>query len=55
MSRNCFWDRYWERAGQLLASFPRSLVTVPEFFAKLTRLSSFSFLKWRILCEHVLR
>ena len=30
------WDRYWWRAGQLLASFvPLSLVTVPEIFAKL--------------------
>ena len=21
VSRNCFWDRYWGRAGQLLANF----------------------------------
>ena len=26
MYRNCFWDRFWEGAGQ-------SLVTVPEVFA----------------------
>ena len=35
MSRNCFWDRTWGRAGQLLANFfPLSLVTIPEVFAK---------------------
>ena len=33
-SRNCFCDRYWSRAGQLLANFPPvSIVTAPEVFA----------------------
>ena len=31
----CLWDRYWGRAGQLLANFPPLfLITVPEVFAK---------------------
>ena len=35
MPRNCFLDRSWGRAGQLLVNFfPLSLVTVPEVFAK---------------------
>ena len=33
-SRNCRLDRQWKRAGQLLPTFPLSLVTVSEFFAK---------------------
>ena len=34
MSRNCFWDRYLVRVGQLLAKiFSLSLVAVPEDFA----------------------
>ena len=33
-SRSWFWDRYWWHAGQLLAKFSLSLVTVPEVFAK---------------------
>ena len=34
-SRSCFWDRYWRRAGQLLANcFSPVSVTVPEVFAK---------------------
>ena len=31
--RSCFWDRDWWRAGQLLANFSLSLVTIPEVFA----------------------
>ena len=31
--KKCFWDRYWGRAGQLLANFFLFLVTVPEVFA----------------------
>ena len=33
-SRNCFWDRYWGRDGQLLANFfSLALATFPEVFA----------------------
>ena len=32
-NHKCFWDRYWGRAGQLLAIFFLFLVTVPEVFA----------------------
>ena len=32
--RNCFWDRYWVRAGQLLANCSLSLITVPEVISK---------------------
>ena len=30
----CFWERYWGRAGQRLANFFTSLVTVPVVFSK---------------------
>ena len=33
-NRNCFWDRYWGRAGKLLANFSPFLVTVPNVFAE---------------------
>ena len=32
-NHKCFWDRYWGRAGQLLANFFLFLVKVPEVFA----------------------
>ena len=45
MSRNCLWDLYRRRVGQLLANvFPLSLATVQEVIAKV----SFLFLKGRI-------
>ena len=40
-SRNCFWDHYLERIGQLLANVVTSLVTVPEVFAKVNSASRF--------------
>ena len=46
---NCFLDRYWGRAGQLLANFFPALETVPEVVAKANSVQSPSFLKRRIL------
>ena len=47
--RNCLWNRYWRRAGQLLAnSFSLTLVPAPEVFANVNSMPvSFSPLKWR--------
>lgn len=36
--RNCFWDHYLERTGQLLANVVTSPVTVQKSLRKLTRL-----------------
>ena len=42
-SRNCFWDRYWWRASQLLVNFfGLSPVTVPEVFAEVNSFKSSS-------------
>ena len=46
---NCFLDRYWGRAGQLLANFFPALESVPEVVAKANSAQSPSFLKRRIL------
>lgn len=49
VSCNCFLgDHYWERAGQLMAIFPLSLITTPEVFAKLNSAQSSRILKWHI-------
>ena len=41
-SRNCFWDGYWGRAGQLLTGFiPYSYKQYQKSLRKLTRLSFF--------------
>ena len=51
-SRNCFWDRYWGLARQLLANFSLPLVTIAETFAKVNSsqfsrfLSDAYMLKW---------
>ena len=42
VSRNCLWDCYWRRTGQLLANFFSCLKQ------QLARPSFFLFLKWRI-------
>ena len=34
MCRNCFWDIYWGRVGQLLASFSPVLSYSPKSLAK---------------------
>ena len=49
MSRKCFWDRHWGRAGQPLANFFPALETVPEVVVKANSAQSPSFLKRRIL------
>ena len=46
---NCFLDRYWGRAGQLLANFFPALETVPGVVAKANSAQSSSFLKRRIM------
>ena len=46
---NCFLDRYWGRAVQLLAKFFPALETVPDVVAKAYSAQSSSFLKRRIL------
>ena len=51
---NCFWVRYWGRAGQLLANFVPSLVTIPEFFAKISS-APFSFVSKEANCFTFLR
>ena len=43
MSRNCFWDGYWDAPVSCWPIFSMSLVTVQEVFAKVN-----SFLKWRM-------
>ena len=49
-SRSCFWDCYWERAGQLLAScIFLFLLTVPEVSAKVNsaQFTSRPLERWR--------
>ena len=43
MSRNCFWDGYWDAPVSYWPIFSMSRVTVPEVFAKVDL-----FLKWRM-------
>ena len=43
VSRNCFWDGYWDAPVSCWPIFSMSLVTVQEVFAKVN-----SFLKWRM-------
>ena len=43
-SRNCFWDSYWGRGGQLLAKcFSPSLVTVPESLLLVSKVEKYYF------------
>jgi len=43
-SRNCLWDRYWGRGGQLLANcFSPSLVTVPESLLFVSKVEKYCF------------
>ena len=53
-SRNYFWDRCWERAGQLLANlFPVHSNSPRSLFENQFDPVSFSFLNWRIRHFHI--
>ena len=45
-------DHYWECAGQPLASFSLSLVTVPEVSAKVNSTQFPSHWQWQLLLQH---
>ena len=57
-SRNCFWDRCWGSAVQLLANFfSLCLVTVPEVFAKVnsTQFPSLFYRRLAVLAQRFSR
>ena len=49
MSRDCSWDRYWGRAGQLLANFFSPVIEPQTSLEKLTWHRLLSFLTWPIV------